>query len=348
MVCRHCDGCALADVMQEVPLLWEAMSPECRAALGACNKQLRHMLHNCTRLIMLNTTWELSDTAYGRWSKLALIVLRLQRFDASVQLPHRGSLQLLAVLDSSHKQLIERYMVVSNKLQDYQQQAVLNSQCVAWAFSHMHKCMWQPASSLAVRHMQNALAAQMIAQLVTLKLPNLVHLDLEHNKLDAAAIAQLVQGSWPLLKGLNLGETHLDTASAEHLGQSNWPRLQNIRLAHNQLENTAMLHLAKAEWPELVALSLQGNNVDEVGVEWLTQAKWPKLRGLTLDGRAACLPTYTALSLCAASCGSSQHHGNYFMIRASGVQEVPVVVWPSLQQVLFVRGFARQSEHTPR
>ena len=336
MVCRHHDGCALADVMQEVPLLWEAVSPECRAALGACNKQLRHMLHGCTRLIMLKKECELSDTAYGRWSKLALIVLRLQHFDDPVRWSHRGSLQLLAVLNFFRDQSTERYMVVSNKLKDYQQQAVLNSQCVAWAFAHMHKCMLQPASRLTVRQMPSTLAAQMIAELVMLKLSSLVQLDLGRNKLDAAAIAQLIQGSWPLLSVLNLDKTHLDRASAEHLGQSNWPQLTNIRLAHNQLDNTAVLHLAKAEWPELVVLCLEGNNVDEVGVEWLTTAQWQKLRCLILDGRAASLRTYTALSLCVPRCGTKQHHSNFTVTRALGVQEVTPVVWPSLAQVLFV------------
>ena len=65
VVCRHRHGRVLADVMQEVPLLWEAMSPKCRAALGACNKQLSHMLHSCTRLIMLTKDCELLDTACG-------------------------------------------------------------------------------------------------------------------------------------------------------------------------------------------------------------------------------------------------------------------------------------------
>ena len=227
-------------------------------------------------------------------------------------------------------------MVVSNKLKDYQQQAVLNSQCAAWAFSHMHKCMLQPSSWLTVRQMQSTLAAQIIAQLVTLQLPNLVQLDLGRNKLDAAATAQLIQGSWPLLESLNLGETHLDTASAEHLEQSNWPRLKSIRLAHDQLDNTAMLHLAKADWPELVALCLEGNNVDGVGVEWLTRARWQKLRCLVLDGRAACPRTYTALSLRAPSCGTRHHHSHSFVSRASSVQEAPIVVWPSLKEVLFV------------
>ena len=318
-LCRNCHDCALANVIHEVPSLWEAISLDCRGALAACNKRLRHMLHGCTRVITLIKSCELSDVACGTWSNLALIVLRLREFEDSVWWPEGGSLELLAMLDLTHhqetdmaknaldklrarqKQLTERYMIVSNKLKDGQQQAVLNRQCVACGFSLMQRHRWQPFSTLIVRQMQSTLGAQIMAQLVTLKLPNLVQLDLGCNKLDAAATAQLIQGSWPLLEALNLSKTHLDTASAEHLGQSNWPQLQSIRLAHNQLDNTAMLHLAEAEWPELVAISFEGNSVDGMGVEWLTKARWQKLLSLSLDSRAACLRTYTALNVPAAS-----------------------------------------------
>ena len=342
-LCRDRYDRALADVIYEVPSLWEAISPDCRGALAACNKRLRHMLHGCTRVITLNKACEVSDTACGTWSNLALLVLRPRKFQHLLW-PEGGSLELLAMLDftqnqyteTRREQFTERYMIVSNKLKDRQQQAVLNSQCVACAFSHMHRHRWQPFSMLIVRQMQSKLGAQIMAQLVTLKLPNMARLDLACNKLEAAATAELIQGSWPLLEALNLSKTHLDAASAEHLGQSHWPQLQIIRLAYNQLDNAAMLHIAKAEWPELVALSIEGNNVDEVGVEWLTKGRWQKLLSLSLDSRAACLRTFTALSLPAASWGTKRSYSNFRVSRPLIFGENLNVIWPSLREAWFV------------
>ena len=239
------------------------------------------MLHGSTRVITLNKSCELSNTACGTWSNLDLIVLRLCEFEYPVWWPEGGSLELLAMLDFTHhqeterrpKKFTDRYMIVSNKVKDCQQQAVLHRQfdlnvlelrqCVACGFSHMQRHRCQPFSTLIVRQMQSKLGAQIMAQLVTLKLPNLVQLDLGCNKLDAAATAELIQ--------------------------------------------------------LLVAISLEGNNVDGMGVEWLTKARWQKLLSLSLDSRAASLRTYTALSLPAASFRTKNRNNSFKVSRVVNV-----------------------------
>ena len=336
--CRQHDDCPLAEVMYEVPLLLENLPSDAHAALSCCNRQLWHMFHDFTTTISGNTTCDLPHITNGRWSNLALIVYKAE--EGSFAWPRHGNLQLLALLNFAHGhgQLTEMYLIVSNKRADCQQQARMNSLCIAQAFGYMHNHLQQSFSRLEMSIRQGELSAQIMAQLVKLFLPCLTLLDLDNNTLYAAATACLAQACWPMLDALYLTNTTLDATSAEHLAKSKWPLLQVANLSCNQLDNTAMLHLSRAHWPELQALCLKDNSFDGIGVQWLTEGRWQKLNDLTLDSRAAYACTGSGLRLPAVSWQTRCFSEQFTVSRDLGDladPNWPQVVWPHLKEVHF-------------
>ena len=327
--------------MYAVPLMLESLPSDARAALSSCNRQLRQMLHDLTTTILLDDACHLQRITNGKWSNLALIVYEVE--EGSFRWPRGGNLQMLARLNfsSDDGQLTGTYLIVSNKHADRQQQARLNSLCIAQAFDYMHNHLQQSFSRLEMSIRQGKLSAQIMAQLVKLNLPCLTLLDLDNNRLDAAAMAYLAQACWPMLDALYLTNTKLDATSAEHLAESNWPLLRILNLSCNQLDNTAMMHLGRAQWPELQGLCLKDNSFTEIGVKWLTEGRWQKLNDLTLDSRAACRCAYTIctsreLRLPAVSGWTRYVREGFTISRDLGNLAAPnrsQVVWPHLKEV---------------
>ena len=89
----------LATVILAAPALATYLSPQARAALSACNRQLRCFVHSTTQVMHLDDVTNISRITQSSWPQLALVTLptgqtRNLPLLSSIHMPHAAILQL--------------------------------------------------------------------------------------------------------------------------------------------------------------------------------------------------------------------------------------------------------------
>lgn len=211
-------GPTLPDVIQEVPALLQYLSPETRAVVSGCNRQLRSFVYSTTTTILLSKESHIATLKGADWPQLDMIVLldapqqfRGESEPQSSQQNLHDKFQLAAKLmlpDHSQERRTSRVALFLVKAQQREGEP----QCQQLNTDQLHLHQSQVAGLFDFVLARSALQAH-IAQLVIPDWQSLSWLSLNKVKLDANAISLLVAGVWPKLHVLDLSVCGLDTHS---------------------------------------------------------------------------------------------------------------------------------------
>ena len=278
---RQRAGAVLAAVMYAAPCLMMQLSPESRAVLSACSRELRTLTRNVTRVIHLKGKQDPDAISIklSSWPHLALVTLPkgLLNHPADISCQTSRQLALAAAVGFDLLDTCEQprhgmnlALIIAPQQQSKWPQTHCLLQQLSPAFLHLSQPCYHQVKRLAVRRC--SLDAEGIAQLAKIPWPQLVSLDVSDNGLGSNAISQLATGCWPLLRQLDVSLNMLDQGAMDALVRAAWPKLAELSLGGPVVKDPAATNcLGAADWPMLKDLSLAGCSFSQLSMCRLVQ-----------------------------------------------------------------------------
>lgn len=326
---------SLADVVYEVPCLMDMLTHCEWAALMACSRIWREIVHDSAQIVFLNQPSNIQTLAKRNWHSLSVIVLR-QSCDASIfeWFPDyaNGSLQLMAHISMSSSN--EGGSCTALFVRPWAKKRLCDSpadqQRLTQAMSYFSSATWHPLIQLRIWYTAESVTKQIVVQLRCML--HLTSLDLSNLALLPEDIGVLVQGQARLLNTINLQQCSLSTVAMRHLAAGNWPQLEVLYLSDNKLGDDASSCLVKGSWSKLHVLWLNGNNITTTGLATLLHGPWVELRELRIDEQTFTRQSYHLLNICECESSSKDiSHKDIFVYRR--LVDETTIVWPRLRFV---------------
>ena len=253
------DQHVLADIIHKAPGILACCGSESKAALMACSKQLRSVLHGHITVVKVNKLLDIVSLCQGDWPSLTLV-------HSSTNLTEMSATSKQSIVQSFWEKL---ELVASLFLSgDSTDQEVF----IVRSYQHCNSLIFPPSE--LPRALGSCLHCTEYHKYTSVRLV--------HSNLSSADAAQLLQLPWQHLESLDVSQASLDTMAITALTTAPHPNLQVLNNSLHRLDTAAMTQLAQAEWPLLRRLCLSGNPTADPAEVASFAANWPKLRQLAI------------------------------------------------------------------
>ena len=316
--CGPYESCILADLLYKVPVLVSFLPPESFAKVLACNRELRHYMHQLIWKVTMANEKGIQLLSKHSWSQLSVVLMPEDRCAYNLAWPKHSKLELLAfICFSQHGWKSTAFLVKAQQATPVPQQGVLSlcgvfwhhigGLCAAtyfywisvfcWAL-YLFLLMTAPGiclflnTDIVINKPGLSKKKRWLLLYHALKLAwhkrersmsfKTVELPFEHLPPIAHFLATRSNYTFTITR-LSMSNTKLGDANIAQLLKGTFAVLIALDLSGNSLGLCTMRALGQSSFPVLKHLCLTDASIDKLKLEQLLTAPWPQLQSLNLS-----------------------------------------------------------------